>query len=144
MTTLKVVIISGCVSIFVAVLSAVLNHFLAQRRERMKKLWEPDVEKAQKIEELASKITGRLGSHIRLGTQAELAVPLLEQLNQNMGVLLKYKRLNLIMLDFQYAANRVLDTARHNENEDLDKEYLRKTYEKLLTACERLSKGKGK
>ncbi|MCJ7525942.1 MAG: hypothetical protein MUP71_12090 [Candidatus Aminicenantes bacterium] len=148
MTTQQVVLIaagiSAIVSIIVSILSAFLNHFLATRRERGKKLWDLDLEKTQKIEELAGKITEILGSYYSPEKTKEMVAPLLTQFEQNMGALLTYKDLNQSMRDLQNAAQRVIHFSSLGKDVRPIKEDLRAAFEKLKSACDLVSKGKGK
>ena len=144
MTTQKVVFISACVSIFVSLLSAFLNHYLTKRRDRKKKLWELDVERVQKIDELACNIYDVLEYNTPLEIKLKRIPPLLEEFAQNEKFLLKYKGLHEALFEFQNGAHYILDAKFHKKVDPKDEKNFEKTYSELLSACKLVLKGKGK
>lgn len=126
------VIVGGAI----AVATVWLTEHQRLKRDRQRELWQKELDRLFTLEELAGRITERLGSYVSLECIESEIPPLMIELDVCAGRFRRHKTILQAIRDLHNTAGRVLDSKRHREDAKEIIVELDKVYTLLLNACD--------
>ena len=136
LTSQTVTLFAAGIAAIASLLSLFLNSSLIIRRERQQQLWQFNLQRITRLEELAGNVAELFGGYPAIEKLEQKAPELLTQLELAAGHFRRHKNLNQAIRDFHNAASRVFVDRRDHENDKDSKHDLEVYFNSILKACD--------